>query len=263
MDLYKIFEVAAPSITTGGFIVVGAYFGYFKKKFATYGDIDAKLEKLDKLEKIERRLESAKFNVQIERMEEILSIEKKKSKNNRSIEFEYHRRKEDLDKIIDFGLKISESRILINDFCGKTFDQIIRLNDKCLKEPDGYNIRNLIDYYPPHTSKEIESLISEISLRYNVYFKDYDVDLEFSSKYLDWHINSLQLMRFNGRFIKSVETAFRGNDSSEKIKADIMEAISKRNHEISNFVERLDDSERELLTSFINIAREIKNKHFA
>ena len=233
MDWYKLFQIAIPSISAGGTAVLGCYLYYFKKKFATYGDIAARLEQIDKLEEIEKRLVSAKFDVQMERIDEILKLEKAKSEGSSSVEFEYHQRKEDLDGIYSFCISIADATLLIRK---------VLLNN----EPTIENLTQNIPQEIANNEQNRQELI-RINLKYEIYFEDYSGVEEFSKKFECWRTKATKAIDSNSTaYINLGTDPFKAINNFEMNKTVIINELNK--------------ATIELCKSFSQLAKRIKNK---
>ncbi|SGY86595.1 Putative uncharacterized protein [Moritella viscosa] len=237
MDWYKLFQIAIPSISAGGTAVLGCYLYYFKKKFETYGDIAARLEQIDKLEEIEKRLVSAKFDVQMERIDEILKLEKAKSEGSSSVEFEYHQRKEDLDGIYSFCISIADTAKLI----------VLNLLNNNPK------INNLTQNIPQEIAdnEHVRQELLRINLKYEIYFEDYTGPEEFSKKFQFWRAKALKAINLNDKTI--IKAAI--NQGAEPCNA-----IHSFKMDKEVILDELEEASVELFNSFSQVAKKIKNK---
>ncbi len=206
IDWYKIFELIVPSVVTGGTIVIGAYLGYFRKKFATYGDIDAKLEKLDKLEEIEKRLEAAKFEVQIERMDEILKIEKAKAIGKGSVDFEYTKRTNDSARLLKFSLKIldvtkavADYRLVLTKNAISLYGELDNVNTKL----ERINI-NVISRFEADNIMSNFLLVEQVRIEYGLYFKGYN-STKFDECYVEWLQQISLLGKSDSQYTKDIQ----------------------------------------------------------
>lgn len=170
MDWYKILEIATPSIVTGGTIVFGAYFGYFRKKFATYGYIEAKFEKIPKLSEIERSIANAK----------------------NSSEFEYHIQKEKLIHFAALVKKIRSMDSFLMNYCSNMHTNANGFACKSNEYPEYFTYENYKkDMYQ---SDDFFERFDEIELDFIMYIEVLD-DEDFNNSFCNWLKETDQLHR--------------------------------------------------------------------
>jgi len=194
MDWYKLFELVTPSILTGGTIVIGAYLGYFKKKFATYGDIEAKLQKLPELEDISRA----------------------QATGQHSAEFEYYKMKNDFDKLSEFTRQVGEYTFKIDDL----IHQRIKKREEIVNRWSENHFNN-DDLTPIDSSpmQEITQWIRETKLIYILHLKKYRHD-KFDREYQLWTEGNLTRIEsdtlYSLRFNVIVDSKIPDNEKIDK-----------------------------------------------
>ncbi|SGY93121.1 Putative uncharacterized protein [Moritella viscosa] len=208
MDWYKLFEIVAPSITTGGVIVIGAYLGYFKKKFATYGDIDAKLEKLEKLEVIEKAL----------------------TKSNKNIEYEYKKRQDDSIKLIEFYETIEQLNSETQKLHIDTIEYYNNVFAQC-RNGEYSSAYQVSHKTVANNIIELTSQIDKHNTTFLFYFSEYGNE-NFNKSYLGWQKNIVLTHLAVGELKNNIQK-FMCLDDDEKVNLeDIHKVIVKFENDI-------------------------------
>lgn len=118
----------------GGIVI---YAGYYKKKFAEYGKVDAQLQNLDKLTAIESDLADVKaksdISARYDQRALLAEIEKVVAQSKNSNEFTYWRRKDDLDKLERFVLTLEGATQCAIDLNKYVNDTILKLRVELVK----------------------------------------------------------------------------------------------------------------------------------
>lgn len=193
-------------IITACIAILTIFLTYFVWKFRTYGIIKAKIEllpklaeievtlagakiegklaKLNKLEIIEKTLELAKFDTQMQRLSEILELERVKAIGKSSVEFNYQKRRDDSNKLIEFYNKISELNIATIDYYLKNKNDIKHLITLC-KNGNSHLPGDITgdEYGRSMINQDIK--ITDIESQYIFYFSDYE-HKGFDTSYLNW-----------------------------------------------------------------------------
>jgi hypothetical protein len=143
-------------------LVIIAYLGFFKAKFRTYGNIEAKLQKLDKLEKIECSINDIKNNS----------------------EFDYWKRKSDLERLEKFAFMTLNVEETITDAYENLSKTIHLIAHEILKSDGATDFRYVFDKYPlpDWFSNKVKH---EAITMYSIYYIQYECD-EFHGAFNEW-----------------------------------------------------------------------------
>ncbi|NQZ91831.1 MAG: hypothetical protein HRT97_05735 [Moritella sp.] len=242
MDSYKLFEIAAPSIITGGIIVIGAYFGYFKKKFETYGDINGKLQELDKLVTIDTAIQNIKIDIDMARQNDILTLERIRAIGKGGVEFEYQKRAKDSERLLEFSLRISE----ITERCFSRYaDMTSKAVDLSSVFSDGkpnLEYQNIMNHLGMGEMMKDLLSIEQTKMQFGLYFNNYTCN-KFNDSYETWQKNALKLGQSDITFMSEIMDALSQKRSKEEAKI----IYTKVMHERNNLE---DNSQQELFLSF-------------
>ena len=186
--------------------IIGLGF-YFKKKFATVGEIVAKHDYKEHLEEIERSISKGKEDGEITtkhfRKELLADIKKYESDASNNSEFEYHKRKEDSERLERFNLllfsafdydeKHYENCVLPFDDLHSEIHKLLKINKK---EITGINIIDLITKYYPSKNRQRNFKLYEAKVIYDLYLKEYQ-NSKFNDFFYSWYIKSIKFNKTN------------------------------------------------------------------
>lgn len=198
MDTFLSF-LASKEIISACLFVLTIFSGYFAYKFKTYGDIDAKLEKLDKLDMIEKRLTGAKIEGQLAKIDKLEDIAKAQANGKTSVEFDYQKRKDDSDRLVEFGEDILNS-FEMNREINSQLNTKLGLNGRTenkafVLQSDYFTVSVINDLEKSLKSDDYYKLMSLVKVKYMVYFSKYDDD--FNEVFDNWQnaMNTLNMRR--------------------------------------------------------------------
>lgn len=174
--------------------VLSIYLLYFNSKFKKYGNIDAQFQKLAKLEKIEKALTSVKASAEIfvkhDNKYLLANIETIMAKVRNQSEFEYHKRKEDSERLERLSTRLIDASDISNNNIELFYDSMIIYRSKVLenlKDNSQEMPVELINLISKSTNDRVPEG-AEAKVLYNIFFRAYECT-DFNHAFEQWYEN--------------------------------------------------------------------------
>jgi len=225
----------------------------------TGAKIQGKLDKLDKLETIEKSLENAKFDIQIKRLDEILKLEQTKAIGSGNIEFEFHQRKLDEDRLMTFANKVIHITTEIERGNCNLNNKIVSLVSECNK--NGYNPTSIMKNYNEFEQliehrEECVKLVDEALIMYEIFLKNYKCP-KFHENAVMWICSARNSISILSDYLYKIHTVFNPDFTNQKAAEYIKVKMNERN-ELDNKFGEMYTSKRNLLYTFTFISKIIR-----
>jgi len=231
--------ISSKEVISACLFIITIFSAYHTWKFRTYGQIEAKLAKLPKLSEIEHAIENAK----------------------NSSEFEFHQRKEDLGRLMEFAKKTSLVTSKIKKISEECINNALELHRRCGEDSDGFTIANYLKNNRQIDNTEINSLIDEISAMHTIHLEEYEGISEFNKRFYEWGISVSEVSKFNTQFENKIRDNFFQFSDSEKISKNIILQMNERNEKINNIRFPMFEALSNLNKSLSNISKSIKKQN--
>lgn len=250
MDYVKILSFIGTEFIIPLTIIMSIYLGYFKAKFKGYGDIDAKLQKLPKLTEIESALSSAKVQAELlvkhEHQELISEIEKTIAKSKNSSEFEYWKRKADIEKVEAFAFKISEASREAKDVCDNSFNLMIKIYDDLFDGDSNLDIPSLTVKHGSLIDSSRAYEMYKADILFKIYFEDYSCE-KFNEAYRSWLVEIISFNEKNMGYSQSIIKNLINIKDAKEASLEVSKVLVKRNNELVPSRAVFDDATRKVL----------------
>jgi hypothetical protein len=181
-------------------LILIAYLGFFKSKFKTYGELEAKLQQLDKLEEIEKSLNNIKNNS----------------------EFDYWKRKSDLERLERFAFITLDVKKVITKAYEDLFSKLMNIKRDIISSEKSSNFKYLFDKYALHDDAFENRIRTEAQIMYSIYYSRYESD-EFHAAFHDWSEAVYNIEENFHEYLLAIQDVA----AQEKNKKETLESISQ------------------------------------
>jgi hypothetical protein len=250
MDITEIMSFIGSEIITPLLVIAVVYLGYFKAKFKGYGEIDAKLQKLSKLVDIEEAINEVKVKtdliVKFEHQELISEIEKTIANSKNSSEFEYWKKKGDIEKIENFAFRILESSEEVRNSSDNSLDVMVKIYGELF---NGATTLNIPELATKHGSLIDSSFVYENDKAYilfKIYFENYRCE-KFNEIFKLWLKELLTFNKLNMEYCRSIVKILVNNADIKDASQAVFSVVNKRNSEYLLSIKSFNDATSEVL----------------
>lgn len=205
--------------------------------------------------------EQGKIKKQIENLPELQQIAEAQASGKHGVEYKYHQKKIDAEKMMEFAEKIIQATMMMKNESHKSLLKCAALHQCVITQQDMSPLNILTKVKPLVTLDEFNSLITQALIMYKLYFEHYDNCTHFKGCIAEWEDAIRSMATFSLQTVQDIRNEIMNEDNRLVVQEHILDILKNRNVKLPEILLRLNNAEENLIHSLSEIIKEIRHKN--